>query len=158
PIRALKPAEPPLTLLEPVTTSGYYHVRTQAGERGWVWGNNVSVTTSVDPKRVCRLNRGSSVRWNRGGHHRHDKQHQADGDEHDRIVQIADRPPGDNLVEPHAQCETSEEARDDGQDRPQHRGVDDAPATGTERQTDAKFLEPARHGVRHDTVEPDDCE
>ena len=46
PIRALKPAEPPLTLLEPVTTSGYYHVRTQAGERGWVWGNNVSVTTS----------------------------------------------------------------------------------------------------------------
>ena len=52
---------------------------------------------SVDPKRVCRLNRGSSVRWNRGGHHRHDKQHQADGDEHDWIIQI-DRPLGHNLV------------------------------------------------------------
>ena len=72
---------------------------------------------SVDPKRVDRLNRGSSVRWNRGGHHRSDKQHQADGDEHDRIVQIADRPLSYNLVEPHAQCETSEEARADGQDR-----------------------------------------
>ena len=72
---------------------------------------------SVDPKRVCWLNRGSSVRWNRGGHDRNDKQHQADGDEHDRIVQIADRPLGDNLVEPHAQGETREEARDDGEDR-----------------------------------------
>jgi hypothetical protein len=28
---------------------------------------------SVDPKRVCRLHRGRSVRWNRGGHHRNDK-------------------------------------------------------------------------------------
>ena len=28
---------------------------------------------SVGPKRVCRLNRGRSVRWNRGGHHRSDK-------------------------------------------------------------------------------------
>src|SRR4051794_2150283 len=51
---------------------------------------------SVDPKRVCRLNRGGSVRWNRGGHHRHHEQHQADGDEHDRIVQISDRPLGNN--------------------------------------------------------------
>ena len=67
---------------------------------------------SVDPKRVCRRIRGSSVRWNRGGDHRRDKQHHADGDEHDRIVQIADRPLGDNLVKPDAQCETSEEARD----------------------------------------------
>jgi hypothetical protein len=73
---------------------------------------------------------------------------QADGDEHDRIVQIADRTLGDNLVEPHAQCETSEEARDDGQDRRLHRSVDDAPATGTERHTDATFFESARHRVR----------
>src|SRR6266516_6246967 len=113
---------------------------------------------SVDPKRVCRLNRGSSVRWNRGGHHRNDKQHQADGDEHDRIVQIADRPLGYNLVKPHAQGETSEESRDDGQDRRLYRSAYDAPATGTERHTDAKFFESARHRVRHDTVEPDYCE
>ena len=98
------------------------------------------------------------MRWNRGGHHRRDTQHQADGAEHDRIIQIADRPLRYNFVEAHAQCETSEEARDDGQDRRLHRSVYDVPATGTERHTDAKFLEPARHRVRHDTVKPDDCE
>src|SRR5437016_5740927 len=46
PIRLLHPSEPPLTLLEPATTSGYYHVRTSIGETGWVWGTNVSVSTT----------------------------------------------------------------------------------------------------------------
>src|SRR2546423_1552803 len=59
---------------------------------------------------------------------------------------------------PQAEWKAGEEARDDGQARRLYRRVYDAPATGTERRTDAKFLEPARHGVRHDTVEPDDCE
>ena len=114
-------------------------------------------TRSVDPKRVDRLNRGSSVRWNRGGHHRHDKQHQADGDEHGRIIQVADRPRGDNLVEPHAQWQTSEQTCDDGQDRRLHRSVYDAPTIGTSAMRMPTF-EPARNRVRHDTVEPDDCE
>ena len=38
------------------------------------------------------------------------------------------------------------------------RSVDDAAAVGTERDPDAEFLEPARHRVRHDAVEPDDGE
>jgi hypothetical protein len=46
--------------------------------RGW--------PLSVDPKRVDRLNRGSSIGWNSGGHHRRNKQHQADGDEDDGIA------------------------------------------------------------------------
>jgi hypothetical protein len=44
--RLLTSAEPPLTPIEPTTTSGYYHVRTHAGDEGWVWGMNVSVSTS----------------------------------------------------------------------------------------------------------------
>jgi hypothetical protein len=46
--------------------------------RGW--------PLSVDPKRVDRLNRDSWIRWNSGGHHRRNKQHQADGDEDDGIA------------------------------------------------------------------------
>src|SRR3989449_11603761 len=34
PIRLLTPTEPPLTLLEPLPESGYYHVKTSAGEEG----------------------------------------------------------------------------------------------------------------------------
>src|SRR2546422_957122 len=37
-IRILAPSEPPLPLLEPGPESGYYHVRTGAGEEGYVWG------------------------------------------------------------------------------------------------------------------------
>ena len=84
---------------------------------------------SVDPKRVCRLNRGRSVRWDRGGYRRDDRQQQADGAEHDRIIQIADRPLSYNLVQRDAQGETSDEARGDGQDRRLHRSANDAPAT-----------------------------
>src|SRR5438874_1824490 len=46
PIRHLTAAEPPLTLVQPTTTSGYYHVTTQASEDGWVWGKNVAVSTA----------------------------------------------------------------------------------------------------------------
>jgi hypothetical protein len=81
---------------------------------------------SVGPKRGCRLNRGRSVRWKHRGHHRREAEHQADGDEDNRIVQIADRPLRDNLVEPHGQCETRDEARDDDHDRRLHRSFHDA--------------------------------
>jgi hypothetical protein len=53
-IRLLHPPEP-LTLLEPGQTSGYYHVRTQQNESGWVFGHSIAVDTSgggatpVDP-------------------------------------------------------------------------------------------------------------
>jgi len=42
PIRLLLPLEM-LTLVDPDQTAGYYHVRTQQNETGWVWSKNVSV-------------------------------------------------------------------------------------------------------------------
>jgi len=48
-IRLLTPAEPPLTLLEPFLQDGYYHVRTSAGEEGYVWAPNVRVSTAATP-------------------------------------------------------------------------------------------------------------
>lgn len=44
-LRLLTPSEPPLTLVEPSPESGYYHVRTSAGEEGYVWGRYVQVST-----------------------------------------------------------------------------------------------------------------
>jgi hypothetical protein len=46
PIRLLTPSEPPLTLIDPMPESGYYHVKTAAGEDGYVWGRNVRVTAA----------------------------------------------------------------------------------------------------------------
>jgi len=46
PVRLLTTAEPPLTLLGPSPESGYYHVRTSAGEEGYVWGRYVRVETT----------------------------------------------------------------------------------------------------------------
>jgi Bacterial SH3 domain. len=48
PIRLLTPPEV-VTLIEPNKTSGYYHVQTDQGEKGWVWSHNVQViaTTST---------------------------------------------------------------------------------------------------------------
>ena len=43
PIRLLTPAEPPLSLLDALPESGYYHVRTTSAEEGYVWGRNVKV-------------------------------------------------------------------------------------------------------------------
>ncbi len=45
-IRLLTPSEPPLTLLEAIPQSGYYHVRTSAGEDGYVWGREVRVSAA----------------------------------------------------------------------------------------------------------------
>jgi len=45
-IRVLTPSEPPLTLLESSPESGYYHVRTSAGEEGYVWGRDVGVSVA----------------------------------------------------------------------------------------------------------------
>src|SRR5258706_10733988 len=47
PIRLLTPAEPPMTLVEPAQDSGYYHVQTSAGEDGYVWGRNVTVSVAA---------------------------------------------------------------------------------------------------------------
>jgi hypothetical protein len=46
PIRLLTPAEPPLDLVEPLVQDGYYHVRTSAGEEGYVWARNVSISVT----------------------------------------------------------------------------------------------------------------
>jgi hypothetical protein len=46
-IRLLTPNEPPLSLLDPTPESGYYHVRTSAGEEGYVWAASVRVSTSL---------------------------------------------------------------------------------------------------------------
>ena len=48
-IRLLTPSEPPLQLIEPYVLDGYYHVRTAAGEEGYVWSRNVKVTTTGAP-------------------------------------------------------------------------------------------------------------
>jgi hypothetical protein len=69
-----KSSEPFIARSEPFTHS----IGAPLDRRGW--------PLSVDSKRVDRLNRGSSVRWNRGGYHRSDKEHKADGDEHDWIL------------------------------------------------------------------------
>ncbi len=46
PVRLLEPSEQPLTLLDPALESGYYRVRTAAGEEGYVWGRNVRVSVA----------------------------------------------------------------------------------------------------------------
>ena len=46
-IRLLTPAEPPVTLVEPLLLDGYYHVRTSAGEDGYVYGRSVRVSMSA---------------------------------------------------------------------------------------------------------------
>ena len=45
-IRLLKPGEPPLTLIESDPQFGYYHVKTSAGEEGYVWSRYVQVTAA----------------------------------------------------------------------------------------------------------------
>ncbi|MFY9528801.1 MAG: hypothetical protein WBC04_24605 [Candidatus Acidiferrales bacterium] len=50
PVRLLNPPES-VTLVEPNKTNGYYHVRTQHGEEGWVWGRNLSVVSGGAPAR-----------------------------------------------------------------------------------------------------------
>jgi uncharacterized protein YgiM (DUF1202 family) len=47
PIRTLTLGEPPLTLLEPMAESGYYHVKTSVGEEGYIWSRNVKVTADT---------------------------------------------------------------------------------------------------------------
>ncbi len=44
PIRHLSPPET-LTLIDATTTSGYYHVKTQDGVEGWVWGKNLQLVS-----------------------------------------------------------------------------------------------------------------
>jgi hypothetical protein len=45
-IRLLTPSEPPLELLEPLVMDGYFHVKTSAGEEGYVWSRSVQVTVA----------------------------------------------------------------------------------------------------------------
>jgi hypothetical protein len=46
PIRLLTPSEPPMELLEPHVQDGYYHVKTSAGEEGYVWSRYVTVSAA----------------------------------------------------------------------------------------------------------------
>ena len=46
PIRLLTPPEPPMELLEPHTQDGYFHVKTSAGEKGYVWSTLVRVSAA----------------------------------------------------------------------------------------------------------------
>jgi hypothetical protein len=46
PIRVLTPAEPPMELLEPHLQDGYFHVKTSAGEEGYVWSKSVRVSAA----------------------------------------------------------------------------------------------------------------
>lgn len=55
-MRLLTPSEPPLTLIDAMPESGYYHVKTTNGEEGYVWSRNVRVsaapsvsTTTIQP-------------------------------------------------------------------------------------------------------------
>ena len=47
PIRLLTPSEPPMELLETNIQDGYYHVKTSAGEEGYVWGRYVTISTAA---------------------------------------------------------------------------------------------------------------
>jgi hypothetical protein len=60
PVRKLTPSEPPLTLLEPVAESGYYHVRTSAGEEGYVFGRYVRVA-AASPAADTTLQAGPGI-------------------------------------------------------------------------------------------------
>jgi hypothetical protein len=46
PIRLLTPSEPPLELLEPHVQDGYYHVKTSAGEEGYVFARYVKISAA----------------------------------------------------------------------------------------------------------------
>jgi hypothetical protein len=48
PIAILHPAEH-LDLIEPTPTAGYYHVRSEEGEEGWVYSRNVEIVTDTPP-------------------------------------------------------------------------------------------------------------
>lgn len=48
-IRLLTPDEPPMELLEPHAQDGYYHVKTSAGEEGYVWSKNVRLSATPTP-------------------------------------------------------------------------------------------------------------
>ena len=67
-IRLLKPDEPPLELLESHSMDGYYHVKTQAGEEGYVWSRAVHVSVeepagpaALAPRTVGRIELGPGV-------------------------------------------------------------------------------------------------
>jgi hypothetical protein len=48
PIATLHPDEH-LDLIEPAPTAGYYHVRSEEGEEGWVYARNVEIVTDTPP-------------------------------------------------------------------------------------------------------------
>jgi hypothetical protein len=47
-IRVLTPSEPPMELLEPHVQDGYYHVKTRAGQEGYVWRTGVAVSSNAE--------------------------------------------------------------------------------------------------------------
>jgi uncharacterized protein YgiM (DUF1202 family) len=46
PIASLKPPAQ-LDLVEPDATDGYFHVTTNDGQEGWVWGRNIKLNTAT---------------------------------------------------------------------------------------------------------------
>ena len=60
----------PLTLLDANKQQGYYHVRTTAGQEGWVWSKNVSVTAGPAP--TTRL---GPPGFNKNSRHRQSRYH-----------------------------------------------------------------------------------
>jgi hypothetical protein len=60
-IRLLTPAEPPLTLLDAMAESGYYHVRTANGEEGYVWAKNVKLNASPAAPAAATIQPGPGV-------------------------------------------------------------------------------------------------
>src|SRR5712692_9412780 len=48
PIRLLVPPDA-VELVEPDQTNGYYHIRTEDREDGWVWGRNIRVLSEGEP-------------------------------------------------------------------------------------------------------------
>src|SRR3982750_4652813 len=47
PIEMLRPPDR-LDLIEPGKVNGYYHVRSDDGDEGWVWGSNVRLITAEE--------------------------------------------------------------------------------------------------------------
>jgi hypothetical protein len=66
PIRLLTPREQ-VILLSPPKTSGYYHVKTNDGKKGWVWDPNVQVITSSPTPTPAAIPTASPTRTPTGG-------------------------------------------------------------------------------------------
>ena len=65
PIRLLTPSEPPMELLEPNIQDGYYHVKTSAGEEGYVWSRSVKLSASAPSGTPAVAGATTTISWAR---------------------------------------------------------------------------------------------